>query len=451
MNSRTISAMIVVATVMIVSSQMLPVFAEVPEAYNKLWSDISGKIDQNIERYRKGDASIEVVSEDGKPVKDAALEIHQKTHAFLFGCNLFVLDQLETPELNSKYEKAFAGLFNFATIPFYWRDLEPEEGKPRFEENSPYIWRRPPPDRLVKWCKAHEITPKGHALMYVKNMFMPDWTIRDNGEKFRTQCRKHMADIAARYGRDIAVWDVVNEEIPRLANLKEWHVVPDDFLAWSFQEAGRLLPREAILMINDGTSQAHVTTAEYEGMIKGLLEKKVRVEGIGLQFHTSFGAMFGGKSYSPDQMYAVYDRLGALGLPLYITEITVPGTGEDGPEKQAAIVSNLYRIWFSAQHMAGITWWNLGDGTAYKNENKALGCLLDKDMNPKPAYQILDKLINHDWRTNISVKTDNNGKARFRGFYGKYTIKITTGNQTKEFEIDLSKDNQTPYRLILKP
>ncbi len=255
MNSRTVSATIVIAMGMIVSLPMFPVFAGVPETYSKLWSDISRKIDQNIEQYRKGDALIEVVREDGKPVKEATLEIHQKTHAFLFGCNLFVLDQLDTPELNSKYEKAFAGLFNFATVPFYWGDIEPKEGKLRFEEGSPHIWRRPPPDRLVKWCKAHGITLKGHALMYVKNKFMPDWTIRDNGEKFRTQCQKHMADIAGRYARDFVVWDVVNEEIPRLANLKEWHVVPDDFLAWSFQEAGRLFPKDAKLMINDGTAK----------------------------------------------------------------------------------------------------------------------------------------------------------------------------------------------------
>ena len=85
-------------------------------------------------------------------------------------------------------------------------------------------------------------------------------------------------------------------------------------------------------------------------------------------------------------MYAVYEQLGRLGLPLYITEITIPGVGDDGAE-QAAIVANLYRLWFSTPTMAGVTWWNLGDGTAYQKENKALGGLLDNDMNPKPAYE----------------------------------------------------------------
>jgi endo-1,4-beta-xylanase len=186
-------------------------------------------------------------------------------------------------------------------------------------------------------------------------------------------------------------------------------------------------------------------------MIQRLLERRLRVEGIGLQFHTSRGQMFGGKDFTPAKMSAVYERLGRLGRPLYITEITVPGVGDDGAALQAAIVANLYRLWFSTPCMAGITWWNLADGTAYENENRALGGLLDKDMNPKPAYQSLDKLINRDWRTNLSTTTDAQGTARFRGFYGKYTIQVSAGKQVKQFEIDLSKDGQARHLLTLRP
>jgi len=411
-----------------------------PEAYSKLWHDpaVAERIEHNIEKYRKGDATIEVVDAAGKPVRGVTVVVRQQSHEFLFGCNLFVLDQLETPELNAKYAAAFTNLFNCATVPFYWRDLEPEQGKPRFAEDSPRIWRRPPPDRLVKWCKANGITPKGHALMYVKNKFMPDWTNRTDAEAFRRQGAKHMAEIAERYGRDIAIWDVVNEEIPRLRHLKEWHTVPNDFLAWSFQEAGRLFPKEARLLINDGTSEAHDTTSEYAAMVKGLLQRGVRVEGIGIQFHAyNRSAMLAGKLYPPNKLRDAYEQLGQLGLPLYITEITIPGTGDDGPALQAAIVANLYRLWFSTPRMAGVTWWNLGDGTAFENENKVLGGLLDKEMNPKPAYRELDRLINHEWKTSVTLQTDVNGKARFRGFHGKYSIQLTVGGKQREFAFEL--------------
>ncbi len=270
--------------------------------------------------------------------------------------------------------------------------------------------------------------------MYSKTMFMPEWIKPDDPQRLKTLSERHMREIADRYGRDIAIWDVVNEELPRLANPQQWHAVPDDYLAWCFDEAGRLFPKSARLLINDGINQSHVTTAEYEALAKGLLDRKLRVEGIGIQFHTSRGAMFSGKIYSPSHMIAVYERLGRL-LPLYITEITVPGVGKDGPAQQAVIVANLYRLWFSTPGHGGVTWWNLADGTAYKNENKALGGLLDEKMDPKPAYEALDRLINHEWRTKPHGQDGCPGEGRFRGFLGNYTVRVASGGQSRQCEI----------------
>ena len=115
----------------------------VSEVYRKLWNPkVQAKIDCDIEKYRKGDALIEIINKNGNPVAGVTVGIKQITHDFLFGCNLFVLGQLKTPELNSRYERAFANLFNFATVPFYWGGLEPQQGHPRFEEGSEPIWRR---------------------------------------------------------------------------------------------------------------------------------------------------------------------------------------------------------------------------------------------------------------------------------------------------------------------
>ncbi len=436
--------------VLVLSLVATTVGAEVPDTFRALWDDpaVSGRIEQGIEKHRKGDATIEVVGKDGKPLANATVEICQQTHEFLFGCNLFALDQLATPELNRKYEAAFTNLFNFATVPFYWRELEPQQGKPRFAEDSPPIWRRPPPDRLVKWCKAHGITPKGHALMYVKNQFMPDWTARNDAEMLRRQGAIHMAGIAERYGRDIPIWDAVNEEMPRRIHFKTWHAVPDDYLTWCFQEAGRLFPRSAKLLINDGQLQGHYDTYDYMALVKDLQQSGARVEGIGVQFHVSRNSVLSGKLYPPAHLQDVYSSLGRLGLPLYITEITVPGVGENGAELQAAIVANYYRLWFSTPMIAGITWWNLGDGTAYENENKALGGLLDKEMNPKPAYRALEQLINHDWRTHLKLTTDAKGRAKFRGFHGKYSLRIAVGEEKREFPFEL-KSKAGPARATL--
>ena len=440
MKMRTYLAVVTtLALLSIVSSQAR---AEGLEDYLKRWDDpeVVARIENDTEQYRKADAVLRIVDAQGQPIDGVKVRVEQQTHEYLFGCNLFVLGQLATPELNAKYEKAFTNLFNFATLPFYWGDLEPEKGKPRFAEGSNYIWRRPPPDRLLAWCKAHEITPKGHALLYAKNMFMPEWTVRDDPKAFMKQARRHMQELARRYGNEIPMWDVINEEIPRVAHLDQWHAVPDDYSVQAFQEADRLFSKDVKLLINDGTRQTHITTDQCEANVRKLIDEGVRVDGIGIQFHTYGNPLVSGKAYPPKEMLSVYDRLGKLGPMLYITEITIPGTGEDGPALQAAVVANLYRLWFSTPKMAGVTWWNLGDGTAFRNENKALGGLLDENLDPKPAYEALDRLINHDWKTKLETKSNANGKVSFRGFHGDYEVEVIQGGKSESFKVTLASD-----------
>jgi GH35 family endo-1,4-beta-xylanase len=433
--------------------------------YDQIWNNPSlvSRINENIEKYRKGDAIIEVKDKDGNPVSNASIEVHQKTHEFLFGSNIFVLGQLSKTELNQKYENAFTNLFNFATLPFYWRGLEPQEGKPRFEEESERIWRRPPPDQLLKWCKSHNITAKGHALMYNRNTLMPDWTEKNDPDMFLKQAEKHMSEIADRYQDDIVIWDVVNEERHRTRHPETGHKVPDDYLVWCFKVAGSLFPENVKLIYNDDT-QNHPNPDEYAGYVNRIIDEGLRIDGMGLQFHLfnldARNKFLDGSIYPPDQLLNAYDQLEKIGLPLYITEITVPGAGENGATIQAEIIEDLYRLWFSVKNMAGITYWNLGDGTAYGGkdtttegmggENKAMAGLLDETMNPKPAYQVLDKLINDEWKTKASLKSNREGKANFRGFYGRYEIKIISDGKTQVCEINLGKGEKKPFVLTFE-
>ena len=107
------------------------------------------RIAEGIEKYRKGIAEIIVTDSDGNPVPDVSVKATQKSHEFRFGANLFMLDELETDEKNEKYKKYFADVFNMATLPFYWDTLEPERNKPRYDKNSPKVYRRPSPDLCI--------------------------------------------------------------------------------------------------------------------------------------------------------------------------------------------------------------------------------------------------------------------------------------------------------------
>ena len=421
--------------------------------YSASWNDpaLQKQIENNIEKYRKGDAVITVVDKKGKPVPNANVVIQQQSSEFKFGCNLFVLHQLATPELNQKYEAAFTNLFNFATIPFYWAELEPEQDSLRFAKGSVPMWRRIPPDEAVEWCKERNIMVKGHPLLYIKNRFMPSWISRTDPQTLQSLAEKRMTQLATRYGNNIAVWDVVNEDVARVKNPNSWLQAPNDYLAWAFKEADSLFPKTATLMINDETKTSHDSTEQYVSSIKGLLQKNIRVDGIGIQFHMLLvDKFFKGEVFTPEIMHKAYMELGKFEMPLWITEITVPSNKENGWQNQAAIVSNIYKLWFSEPQMKGVTWWNLGDGTAFGTENNFKGGLLDSAMNPKPAYKVLDQLINHEWRTNLTLKTDANGKMSFRGFHGTYLVKTEKGKVKKEMPLELkSESNKTEMTIVL--
>ena len=428
--------------------------AGVPEPYRKLWSDpaTAQRIGQNIEKHRKGDATIEVAGPDGQAVEGALLEVRQETHEFLFGCNAFVLGQLDSPEKNRKYEAAFVRLFNFATVPFYWEGTEPSQGELRYAEGSRDVWRRPPADRHIPFARKHGITLKGHPLLW--HAYNPPWLPKD-AEALKKLYQKRFAEIAGRYAKDIKIWDVVNES---LCCPKSYPLYSPDrsYVGWAFREAAPLFRPDNLLMINE-VNFSNCSVGEknpYYRQVKQLLAEGVGVKGIGFQFHF-FSAEALRKSladpgYAPRNLLDAYDSFAAFGLPLFVTEITIPTPPDDGQAAQAELVGDFYRLWFSVPQMAGITWWNLGDGTAVKGENKAQGGLLDEDLEPKESYRVLDRLINQEWKTRLTGKTGPRGEFRFRGFYGKYTVKVTAHGRSQEFQIDLAKGGRTTHKLTLK-
>jgi len=60
-----------------------------------------------------------------------------KRNAFLFGCNAFKY-RGDTP-----YASYFQGVFNYATLPFYLKALEPVEGQPNYRRIEEILawWR----------------------------------------------------------------------------------------------------------------------------------------------------------------------------------------------------------------------------------------------------------------------------------------------------------------------
>ena len=422
------------------------------------------RIQSGIEQNRKGWATLEVTDKDGNPVTDATVEVKQLNHEYRFGANLFMLDEMETPEKNENYRKKFAEIFNYGTIPFYWKDNEPEQDKPRYTLDSPRIYRRPNPELCLQYCAENGIEPKAHCLVY--EAFRPDWVPDDNVPEMKRLYTKRMQELSERFASRIPLWEVTNET---LIDNDRWNTPlarTPDFVDWAFHTADSIFPGNRLL-INE-TQQCvwlpfNWSRSQFYLQVQGLLNRGARINNIGFQYH-----MFHRREkelentrlyYDPTRLYNVLDTYAQFNLPMQITEMTIPCYSGDAEDEavQAEILKNVYSIFFSHSAMDAIVYWNLVDGYAHgakpgdmtAGENYYYGGMIRFDGSPKPGYLALKKLIHETWHTETAVRTAQNGTAQFKGFYGDYEITIHASEQNYSQKILFTKGGNRSFKLSL--
>ncbi len=428
--------------------------APLPEA------DILGQADARIEKHRKGDIVLRLTNNGRLPPPGLHVRIRQTRHAFLFGCNIFKLGTCGNPEANAAYEKHYAALLNYATLPFYWWGYEKERGKPDHDKTKV----------MADWCSAHNVTTKGHPLAW--NYFDPKWLPDDQKEVLRLQLER-IEECSRRFAGQIGIWDVVNEAThydrgeckknsPKLTKvIRNMGVGP--FVRAAFEAARKGNPK-ATLVIND-----YAVGDEYVAKVIDELvddEGKPLYDIIGIQSHQHGGP------WPTTKIWEVCERFARYGKPLHFTETTFL-SGElgwnlrdqrrekdpkfkwastpEGEKRQAEEVVRFYTILFSHPAVEAITWW---DFTDYHSWQGAPAGLIREDMTPKPAYEELMKRIKGTWWTTETVATvEGNGEVRFRGFLGDYTVTTADlggfSDRPLSGDFSIGKTNRGPIEVDL--
>lgn len=353
-----------------------------------------------------------------------------------------------------------------------------------------FHWRRPCTDKIIDFLEKKGVAIHGHPLVWGNVCNQPSWLYRfftpeekkvtdrlienypdtynhrsmltmrknwmdsisnedlniklkDYSKKLNKVYEAHIRDLVNYYGNRISSWDVVNESAIDYAhgNFKGnsplmksvYGIMPGDYTFRSFKIADDCIPQSVWKNIND-----YWTGPEYAQQVKNLLSRGAKIDVVGSQMHLfnpkqCADIANGSTEQSPEHVWKLMKDLASTGLPLCISEITITSPTEDykGQMIQAIIAYNLYRIWFSIKEMKAITWWNIVDGCGAYGEPTVSG-LFTRDMQPKKAYYALNDLINNQWKTRLTVKTDKNGQIKFRGFRGLYKITYTTKDGTEK-------------------
>ena len=170
------------------------------EAYWRTWNaDEQARIDADIEANRKADGVFRLPVPAGTEV-----EFEQVDHEFRFGAHIFNFNQLGRTEWNDAYKASYGkgGIFNQATVAFYWNKYEPTPGHLRafgmHEDSERYwnalsveeaqldpYWRRPAPSPVIDFLKAKDVAIHGHILIWgsAKPYWIYDWYCPENEKR----------------------------------------------------------------------------------------------------------------------------------------------------------------------------------------------------------------------------------------------------------------------------
>ena len=393
---------------------------------------------------RMSSGCLRLVGRDGMPLADKTVKVDLKKHEFLFGCGAFeAMGRVEDTENAFLKErmKLWTDLYNYGTMAFYWGGFEPVEGKPQTENRM----------KASKYLVEHGATVKGHPLCW--HTACADWLMQyDN----KTILDKQLARInreVSEFRGVIDMWDVINEVVimpvyDRYDNAitricKQYGPVN---LVKEVFEAAKAANPNAVLLINDFN-----LSDKYAQLIDKCLDAGVPIGAIGLQTHQHQGFM------GTEKLGEILKRFEVFGLPLHFTENTLVSghimpadivdlndyqipewpTTPEGEARQAKEIEQMYSFLFAHPLVEAITGWDFGDGAWLG----APSGVVRKDNTVKPSYETLMRLTKKEWTTHLTLKTDENGFADFKGYRGLYTV--TADNRTAEFTLKRSDGDIT--------
>ena len=317
-----------------------------------------------------------------------------------FGIILACLALFSSPSfaqpLATGYSK-FLGSGADAAIPasfdLYWNQITPgNAGKWGSVEGARdnYSWGV---DLYYNHAKQRGIPFKWHTLIWGQQQ--PGWISNLSPAEKAEEVEEWISLVGQRYP-DIDLVDVVNEPLPS-------HNPPDglngrvnykdalggngqtgwDWVIWSFQKARQYLPNAKLLLNDFGIINDNGATTTYLQIIN-LLKDRNLIDGIGVQGHR-----FEFENAPANTLKANLDRLGATGLPIYISEFDVAPGNAVNDAAQLAEYQRIFPTLWEHPAIKGITLWGYVEGQVWQTATY----LVRFDGTERPALQWLRQYL----------------------------------------------------------
>ena len=283
------------------------------------------------------------------------------------------------------------------------------------------------PDRLVKMGEQHNMFVVGHTLVWHQQTSR--WVFRDDSgdevdrETLLGRMREHIGTVMGRYKGRVHGWDVVNEALNEDGSLRQtkWlEIIGEDYLQKAFEFAHKADP-EAELYYNDYNLYNPSKRDGTVRLVKNLLEKGVKVDGIGMQGHW-------GLDYPTiEEAEAGILAFAELGVKVMITELDInvlpdpaqwrgadismdveaqhainpykDGLPDSVQQQLADRYAELFALFVKhSDKISRVTFWGTHDGHSWKNNWPVRGrtnypLLFDREYKPKLAFHAVVDVV----------------------------------------------------------
>ncbi len=386
-----------------------------------------------IAAHRMGDFEVTLRDAQGVPVPGAQVTLRLVRHDFRLGANGFLIrggsghrpTMANGEALIAEYERTFAELLNYATLPFYWGSYEPAADQEQCERLQ----------AMAVWCREHGIRTKGHPLAW--HEVFPKWAEALPDGEVLQRLRQRITRLVGGFRGLIDTWDVINE-----ATVSANHA--NAVGRWVKECGAVACVAETLALAREANPGAELlyndfnVSPAFEELVGALQAAGAPVDAIGIQSHMHKGA------WPVEKVWQTCETYARFGLPLHFTEATILSGRPKGPEdndwhkrqldwistpegeqRQLEEGKRFYTTLFSHPAVEAVTWWDFSDRQAWQG---APAGLVRNDMSPKPLAEWLREAFGRRWTTCATVTTDAAGTASFRGFFGTYTLRTVTGN-----------------------
>jgi len=266
-----------------------------------------------------------------------------------------------------------------------WRILHPERHRYDFTDA----------DALVTFAKTNQMQVQGHTLVWHQSL--PSWLAEAEwtGEEVLELMRQHIYTVVGHYRGQVESWDVVNEAISHNGKMRDsvfLNNIGPEYIEMAFRWAHEADPQARLFYNDHDAEELGKKSDAIYALVKDLLKRNVPIHGVGFQMHTSLK-----RPPNPQKVAANIQRLGELGLEVWITEMDVQihdgkGTREEKLAAQAEVYRDILRVCLDAPNCKSFATWGFSDKYSwipYFFDRPDSPLLFDEEYSPKPAYNAL--------------------------------------------------------------